>query len=277
MAKTTSLKYPVYAKATETASDIAYASGAVLAKAISAKIAITTNDEKLFADDAICESDRSFSDGKVNIGIDDLYDSAKVDLLAYIEGAVIDAGLGSKELTVAGGTSGVYVGFGFYGRVKRNGATRWRAIWLKKVQFAEPSDEFETKGEKTGFKTAELEGTIMVAADGNWKSEATFSTEAACKAWLDGKCGLATTCALPVSSVATGTYSAAQSVTLTSATSGAAIYYTVDGTIPSATNGALYSTAIACAKPSNKCIKAVSTKDGNTNSAILELYITVTA
>jgi hypothetical protein len=66
-------------------------------------------------------------------------------------------------------------------------------------------------------------------------------------------------------------------VTLTCATDSAAIHYTTDGTIPSATNGTLYDAAIACADPSNTCIKAVATKAAYANSDILELYITVTA
>ena len=133
-----------------------------MAKAISAKININTGDEKLFGDDGVCESDKSFSDGTVTIGVDDLYDAAKVVLLAYIEGATVDGGIGSKELSAPGGASGAYVGFGFYAKVKRSNLNRWLAIWLKKVQFAEPSDEFETKGEKLAVKTPELEGTITV-------------------------------------------------------------------------------------------------------------------
>lgn len=74
-----------------------------------------------------------------------------------------------------------------------------------------------------------------------------------------------------------GRDAAAQNVTLTTTEPSGVIYYTTDGTIPSATNGTLYSTAITCAKPSNKCIKAVTTKAGKTRSDILELYITVTA
>ena len=45
------LKYPVYAIGTESGSSISYADGGVIAKAISANIAITTSDVKLFADD----------------------------------------------------------------------------------------------------------------------------------------------------------------------------------------------------------------------------------
>lgn len=268
------LKYPVYAPLTESGTTATYATGAVLAKAISANISIENNDVKLYADDVVVESDNSFASGTITIGIDDLYDAAKVALLDYIEGDTVDATTGAKELSV-GSASPAYVGFGFYGKVIRNKTSYWRAIWIKKVQFAEPSDELATKGESVEFGTPELEGTIMMAADGKWKEEATFSTEAGAKAWLDGKCGLADKCAPVVSSVASGTYEAAQSVTLTCATSGAAIYYTDDGTIPSATNGTLYSEAIACADPSNTCIKAVAIKADNANSNILELYIIV--
>lgn len=270
------LKYPVYSPATETDSAISYGTGAVLAKALSANIAITNNEVKLFADDAVAESDNSFASGTITMGIDDLYDAAKVALLAYVEGETVDSTTSAKELSV-GSVTPAYVGFGFYGKVIRNGSSFWRAIWLKKVQFKEPSDESTTKGQNVEFKTPSLEGAIMIAADGKWKEEGTFSTETAAKAWLEGKCGLANKCASVVSSVASGTYTDAQSVTLTCATDSAVIYYTDDGTIPSATNGTQYSTAIACADPSNTCIKAVATKAQYTNSDILELYIIVTA
>lgn len=268
------LKYPVYSPATESAGAITYGTGAVLAKAISANISIENNDVKLYADDAIAESDNSFASGTITIGIDDLYDAAKVALLDYVEGNTVDPATGAKELSV-GTASPAYVGFGFYGKVIRNKVPYWRAIWLKKVQFAEPSDELATKGESVEFSTPELEGTIMMAADGKWKEEATFSTEAGAKAWLDGKCGLAKKCAPVVSSVASGTYEEAQSVTLTCATDGAVIKYTEDGTIPSATYGSTYSDPIVCAAGSNTCIKAVATKDTFANSDILELYIIV--
>lgn len=268
------LKYPVYAPATETDSTITYGAGAVLAKAISAKINIENNDVKLYADDVIAELDTSFSSGTVTIGVDDLYDPAKVTLLDYIEGDTVDAATGAKELSV-GTANPAYVGFGFYGKVIRNKVPFWRAIWLKKVQFAEPSDELATKGENVEFATPEIAGAIMMAADGKWKEEATSSTEAGAKAWLDGKCSLANKCAPVVSSVASGVYTTAQNVTLTCATTDAIIYYTDDGTIPSATNGTEYTVEIALAKPSNTCIKAVAVKAGHSNSDILELYIKV--
>jgi phi13 family phage major tail protein len=186
------LKYPVYAVATETTSSISYSGGAVLAKAINANISINTNDVKLYADDAIAESDFSFSSGTVTIEIDELGNAAQLALLGYAEGSTTDASLGTKELKASGTDTPAYVGFGFYGKKKVSNATRWRAVWLKKVQFKEPNDEMKTKGESVEFGTTTLEGTIMVAADGYWKEEGTFDTEAEAVSYLNTKTGIST-------------------------------------------------------------------------------------
>lgn len=69
--------------------------------------------------------------------------------------------------------------------------------------------------------------------------------------------------ATPVASVSGGTYSAAQSVTLTCATSGAAIHYTTNGFEPTESD-ATYSSAISINK--NTIIKAKAFKSGVTDS-----------
>ena len=269
------LKYPVYAPYSESGETVSYGVGAVVAKAVNATVNITSNDAKFFADDGLAETDKSFSEGSISFEGDDLTDAMRVALLAYTEGNVVDSAIGSKELSANGSGLQPYVGFGFYGKVVRNNVPYFRAIWLKKVQFSEPNDELSTKGQNVEFKSVTIEGTVMLAADGKGKEEALRSTEAKAKAWLDGKCGLANK-ALPVaSSVASGTYTTAQSATLTCATPSAVIKYTTDGTIPTATHGTTYSAAIACAKPSNTCIKAIATKSGFANSDVLELYIIV--
>ena len=186
------LKYPVYAIGTESGSSISYADGGVIAKAISANIAITTSDVKLFADDAVAESDRSFVSGTITLNGDDLTDAVKVALLGYAEGEV-DATLGSNELSASNTTTPASVGgVGFYGKRAKNGATTYRAVWLKKVQFAEPADDYATKGDTAEFLTPTLEGIVMVAADGKWKEEGTFSTEDAAKGLAEYKTGIST-------------------------------------------------------------------------------------
>lgn len=271
------LKYPVYAIATESGNTISYSGGAVLAKAVTANISIEVNDEKLYADDVVVESDRSFAKGTVTIGIDDLYDAAKVALLDYIEGATIDPTLGSKELYATGAASPAYVGFGFYGKAKRSGANRWRAIWLKKVQFGEPSDEFETKGANTAFKTPELEGTIMVAADERWKEEATFDTEAEAIAYLNGKAGISTDASNNLTALAfsTGTltptfaattynYSCAvtNNTAITAAFAAGAAKVYVDGVYSHALTSTVAGASIPMAAGNNKIIQIVVQESG---------------
>jgi hypothetical protein len=84
-----------------------------------------------------------------------------------------------------------------------------------------------------------------------------------------------TMAAVPGASVDTGTYSAAQSVTLTTATSGGSIYYTVDGSVPSATNGTLYSGPVAITVSAT--LKAVTVKDGLTDSPVMVKEYTLKA
>lgn len=187
------LKYLVYALATETSSAISYSSGAVLAKAIKANIAVTVNDAKLYADDAIAETDKSFISGLLTLDIDRLSDAIKVALLGYTEGADLGDASGSNELSVGSTTIAPNVGVGFYAKVIRDNAAYYRAVWVKKVQFKEPNDEAETKGESPQFKVPTIEGTIMMAADGIWKEEGTFSTEAGAIGWLNGKAGISST------------------------------------------------------------------------------------
>ena len=267
------LKYPVVSPMTENGNVVTYGTGFVLAKAISLNISIENSDIKLWADDSVAETDRCFASGTVSLGVDDLYDNAKVMLLDYISGVTVDVGTGAKELS-AGASSPAYVGFGVYGKVVRNGVNYWRAIWLKKVQFAEPSDELKTKGESTEFLTPELEGSILMASDGLWKEEATFPTEKGAKDWLDGKSGIVEKVANVVSTVQSGTYTTTQSVELSTATAGAKVYYTQDGTIPTEAS-TQYSSPISLTSPANKCIKAIGIKSGLQNSDILELYIKV--
>ncbi len=270
------LKYPVYAPATETETTISYSTGSVLGKAMTANIAVEVNDVKLYADDGVAEIDKSFTGGTVTVGVDDILTSSHAALLGATLGNVIEVATGEKEIISKGDDNPAYVGFGFYGKKIVNGVKKFRAVWLKKVQFSMPSDETATKGENLEFQAPTLEGDILRAADGEWKNEGTFSTEALATAWLNGKAGIIAKSLGVTSNVASGSYTTAKNVTLSTIEATGTIYYTDDGTIPTATNGTEYTEVIALAKPSNTCIKAVTVTAGKANSDILELYITIT-
>ncbi|GAM26279.1 hypothetical protein SAMD00019534_094540 [Acytostelium subglobosum LB1] len=78
--------------------------------------------------------------------------------------------------------------------------------------------------------------------------------------------------AMPTLSLASGTYIAAQSVSISTSESGATIRYTLDGTTPSATNGVTYSAAFSVATTAT--LKAIVTKSG-ANSAVATATYTI--
>jgi hypothetical protein len=81
--------------------------------------------------------------------------------------------------------------------------------------------------------------------------------------------------ATPTFSVAGGTYSSAQSVTLSDSTAGALIYYTTDGTTPT-TSSLLYNgTAIKVSSPT-ETLEAIAVASGFTNSAVATAAYTIT-
>ena len=80
-------------------------------------------------------------------------------------------------------------------------------------------------------------------------------------------------CATPTFSPAADTYVGTQSVTISSATDGASIYYTTDGSTPDA-NSTLYSGAISVS--STQTIKAIAIKSGYTNSEVATAAYTIT-
>ena len=84
------------------------------------------------------------------------------------------------------------------------------------------------------------------------------------------------TCANPSFSPVGGTYTSAQTVTLSCATAGASIYYRIDGTEPTAdtTDGSLlYSSPITV--DVNMTIKAIAVKEGMENSAVADATYTI--
>lgn len=80
------------------------------------------------------------------------------------------------------------------------------------------------------------------------------------------------TVATPTFSPAAGTYTSAQSVTISSTTSGATIYYTTDGSTPT-TSSTVYTGALNVG--STQTIKAIGAKSGSNNSAVASATYTI--
>lgn len=83
----------------------------------------------------------------------------------------------------------------------------------------------------------------------------------------------ASTVATPVITLEAGTYTGNQTTTITCGAAGASIYYTLDGTTPSSSNGTLYEGAITI---DHSCtLKAIGIKDGLDDSEVVEAAYTI--
>lgn len=154
-----------------------YGIGQKPAKAISCNASITNNEAKLYADDALAESDTSFQSGTVTIGLDDDNDAMLATLLGhtYTNGEIV-----RNANDVA-----PYVGLGRIITKMVNNVYKYKVEFLFKVKFSEPSQENTTKGESLEFGTFEIEGQVAKLGDGRWSDAKTFDTEAEAQAYLE--------------------------------------------------------------------------------------------
>ena len=151
------------------------------AKAISCSVQITNNDVKLFADDALAESDTSFQSGTVTLGIDD----EDLTVMATLLGHEISGGVMVRNSDDVA----PYVGLGRIITKMIGGAYKYKVEFLKKVKFSEPSQTDNTKGETIAFGTSEITGTIACLDNGDWSESKVFDTFSDAQSYLDSLFG----------------------------------------------------------------------------------------
>lgn len=142
------------------------------------------NDNNLYADNTIAETDPTFQDGTATLTTDDLV----ADIMASV------LGLTTEEIDAEGVTTEnaawmvfndsqnvPYLGIGGVIKRKQNGVILWQGFVLPKVQFQNPALALETQGETISWQTQEITANIMRsdAADHRWFMLSTeFTTEA---------------------------------------------------------------------------------------------------
>lgn len=182
---------PYYAKYSVTNGAVSYSGGGVMGKMTELEISIeTSEDNNLYADNTVAETDQSFSNGTLTASTDDLSQEVTKDLLGVVEKALEEiTGITDtdvKELVFDDNQVTPYLGTGFIIKKRRNHVDLWRAIVLTKVMFSVPSDSATTQGESIEWQVPELTGTIMRddSETHMWKREATFSTEAQAETYI---------------------------------------------------------------------------------------------
>jgi uncharacterized protein (DUF2141 family) len=154
---------------------------------------------------------------------------------------------------------------------KTNGNRGQASFQIDGSSFGSTLDQYASSA---SYPTTTV-GTITLASTGNHtlrltvagKNSASSSyTLSADKITLTPSTGGGGQVATPVFSPAPGSYSSTQSVTITTATSGASIRYTTDGSTPSSTTGTLYTGPVSIAATST--LKAIAYKSGLSDSAV---------
>lgn len=191
---TIGLSKPYYAIYAEAGGVVSYSDGAVMGKATEANISIeTTEDNNLYGDNGLAETDRRFTNGSLTLSTTDLSQEVSKAILGLTEQAItgIDGVTDTsvKELVYDDTQVTPYLGVGFIIKKKVNGAYKWRGVVLPKVMFSVPEDAATTQGESIEWQTPELTGAIMRddSATHMWKREATFTTEAQAEAYIKNR------------------------------------------------------------------------------------------
>lgn len=169
------LKFGVLQEAGDT---VSYGAMQSLGKAVSANVSITNNTAVLYADDAVAESDNTFSSGTISLTVDDDGDTVFAPLLGHQIDNVTGVMVRNQNDTAP------YVGVGRIVNKMVGGVRKYKVEFLSKVKFAEPTQESNTHGETTEFGTQTIEGTIATLKNGEWSKTKTFTSHAAALGFL---------------------------------------------------------------------------------------------
>jgi phi13 family phage major tail protein len=158
-----------------------YGAGTKPGKAVSCNVSISNNDAKLYADDALAESDTTFQSGTVTIELDNADTTTQATLLGHT--------VTGDEIVRNATDIAPYVGLGRIVTKIVGGQYQYKVEFLNKVKFAEPSQENTTKGESVEFATTTLEGIVSTLANGDWSKSKTFDTMSDAQEYLTGLFG----------------------------------------------------------------------------------------
>jgi len=186
---------PYYGKYVNTDGVITYEDGGIFAKAIEFSATIDSGDDNnLYADNAIAESDRSFGSGSISVTTDEISPTAAAAILGITANTItVGAEEDVSELVYDDDMAVPDLGFGIIIKKKVSGAYKYRAVFFHKIKFNIPEDAATTQGESIEWQTPTIEGTIMRddSAKHGWKSEVTVDTEALAEAYIKQKLGIA--------------------------------------------------------------------------------------
>jgi hypothetical protein len=187
------LKKPIVAKRTAAGTyDIPQGGLVQFARAIAFSVAPTFAEAALACDDdPHGEYEKEFVEADVTLGTD----TVPVDVNEVLFGATASAsasGTGAEVnvVTYKKDDQANEVGTAVIGDEVLHGVKKWVAVFLPRVKYADPGEDFETKGSSITYKTPSITGKAYAEADGTWRKRAVFGTEAEAIAWIESCFGV---------------------------------------------------------------------------------------
>lgn len=185
------MKYIVAAPITQEPLDQlpVYGEGVRVGRAISANVTLTRNENDLYADDVMAESDNSIVGGSLDVTVAEILDEVREVIFGDIkedDGSYSDSG-----------TAAPYIGFGYMREQRYKGVSSYQAIWLHKTQLSPAEDAAQTKSQSITWGTQRITGDLMGVSDGpgntRFRRRKTFDSEAEAIAWLNTQAKISTT------------------------------------------------------------------------------------
>lgn len=199
-----------------------------LGKLVKAELSVTMASGKLFADDQLAEAVDEFVSGSIAMETDEIADAAA----ASVYGATVE----NKRVSYKAGDTAPLGGLAYYKVLMRNGKKLFKGFFYPRVKAILGNDTAATKGDSITFGTSATTFTVFVCNSDEWRITEEFDNEAEAKAWVDHQLGKEDSnggkTAAPTANPEAGAVANGTKVALSSATAGAKIYYTVDGSNP---------------------------------------------
>ena len=159
------LSKPYYAIYSSTGSTVSYSDGGLIGKATELTLELEGADANILcADNGPAESDNQFAGGTLTLSTDDLLPEPMMAILGLKQEAMdLDGATttGPQWIVYDDDQTIPYVGFGGIIKKQISNVTKWVAVVLKKVQFANPGIDAVTQGETIEWQTTELTANVM--------------------------------------------------------------------------------------------------------------------
>ena len=178
------MQYPVWA---EMLTESTYGTGMVMGKAVSANLQWQKEDNELYGDDAVAETDQSITGYTLDISTTYLEEGVESAIL----GLTVDS---SGEFTITDDDP-PYGGTGYIRVLKRNGTRMYKGVWYPKIQFSHPNETSNTKQRSISWGTPTLNGKGLAYYDDDtgkakFRRQKAFTTLASAKTWLNSKANI---------------------------------------------------------------------------------------